>query len=53
MPSKVIIFSLMVTEMPMIKKVLILHAPGTNRDGDLAEAVRLAGGEPEIVPISR
>lgn len=37
----------------MTKKVLILHAPGTNRDGDLAEATRLAGGDPEIVPLSR
>ena len=37
----------------MTKKVLILHAPGTNRDGDLAEAIRLAGGEPIIEPISR
>jgi phosphoribosylformylglycinamidine synthase len=37
----------------MTKKVLILHAPGTNRDGDLAEAIRLAGGDPEIVPLSR
>ena len=36
----------------MIKKVLILHAPGTNRDGDLAEAIRLAGGEPIIEPVS-
>jgi phosphoribosylformylglycinamidine synthase len=34
-------------------KVLILHAPGTNRDGDLAEAIRLAGGDPVIVPLSR
>lgn len=34
------------------KKVLILHAPGTNRDGDLAQAIRLAGGEPHIVPLS-
>lgn len=33
-------------------KVLILHAPGTNRDGDLAEAIRLADGEPDIVLIS-
>ena len=39
--------------MPMTKKVLILHAPGTNRDGDLAEAIRLAGGDPDIVPLSR
>ncbi len=36
-----------------IPKVLIIHAPGSNRDGDLAEAIRLAGGDPEIVPLSR
>ena len=36
-----------------LPKVLILHAPGTNRDGDLAEAIRLAGGDPVIVPLSR
>lgn len=35
----------------MNEKVLILHAPGTNRDGDLADAIRLAGGQPEIVPL--
>ena len=34
------------------KKILILHAPGTNRDNDLAEAFRLAGGNPEIIPLS-
>ncbi|HNB53959.1 MAG TPA: phosphoribosylformylglycinamidine synthase subunit PurQ [Anaerolineales bacterium] len=34
------------------KKVLILHAPGSNRDGDLAQAIRLAGGEPHILPLS-
>ena len=34
-------------------KVLILHAPGTNRDGDLEAAFRLAGGDPEIVTISK
>lgn len=34
-------------------KALILHAPGTNRDNDLADAIRLAGGEPEIRPLSR
>ncbi|MGH2544217.1 MAG: phosphoribosylformylglycinamidine synthase I [Ardenticatenaceae bacterium] len=28
--------------------VLIPHAPGTNRDGDAARAVELAGGEPRI-----
>ncbi len=33
-------------------KVLILHAPGTNRDGDLAEAVARAGGEVVITPLS-
>ena len=33
-------------------KVLILHAPGTNRDNDLAYAIRAAGGEPEIKPLS-
>lgn len=36
-----------------LPKVLILHAPGTNRDGDLAEAIRMAGGDPDIVPLSR
>lgn len=35
-----------------MKKALLLHAPGTNRDGDLAKAIRAAGGEPEIVPLS-
>lgn len=34
-------------------KVLILHAPGTNRDGDLAAAFSLAGGDPEIVPLTK
>jgi phosphoribosylformylglycinamidine synthase len=33
--------------------ILILHAPGTNRDGDLARAFELAGGRPEIVPLSQ
>ncbi len=33
-------------------KALILHAPGTNRDNDLADAIRLAGGQPEIIPLS-
>lgn len=36
-----------------MKKVLILHVPGTNRDGDLADAFTLAGGEPVIMPLSR
>jgi len=33
-------------------KALILHAPGTNRDNDLAYALELAGGKPEIIPLS-
>lgn len=33
--------------------VLILYAPGTNRDGDAAQAVSLAGGEPQILPLTR
>lgn len=33
-------------------RVLILHAPGTNRDRDAALACTLAGGAPEIVPIN-
>jgi phosphoribosylformylglycinamidine synthase subunit PurQ / glutaminase len=32
--------------------ILILHAPGTNRDGDLARAFELAGGKPQIVPLT-
>ena len=35
------------------KRVLILHAPGTNRDSDLAHAIIAAGGEPEIVPLTQ
>ncbi|MDK1029512.1 MAG: phosphoribosylformylglycinamidine synthase I [Anaerolineae bacterium] len=35
------------------KRVLIIHAPGSNRDSDLAEAIRIAGGNPEIIPLSR
>ncbi len=34
-------------------RVLILQAPGTNRDREAAMACRLAGGEPEIVPLNR
>ncbi len=34
------------------KRVLILHAPGTNRDGDLAEAFRVVGATPEIVSLA-
>lgn len=33
-------------------RVLILQAPGTNRDREAAWACMQAGGEPEIVPIS-
>lgn len=38
----------------MIKPpVLILHAPGTNRDYETAQACELAGGRPEIVHINQ
>lgn len=37
----------------MSPKILILHAPGTNRDEEAARACQLAGGEPEIVHINR
>jgi phosphoribosylformylglycinamidine synthase len=33
--------------------ILILHASGTNRDGEAARACELAGGAPEIVHINR
>jgi phosphoribosylformylglycinamidine synthase II/phosphoribosylformylglycinamidine synthase I len=33
-------------------RVLILQAPGTNRDREAAWACQQAGGEPEIVPLS-
>jgi phosphoribosylformylglycinamidine synthase len=36
-----------------LPKVLILHAPGTNRDRDLAEAIHVSGGEPEIIPLGQ
>ena len=36
---------------PPAPRVAVLHAPGTNRDGEAARAVELAGGRPEIVPI--
>lgn len=32
--------------------ILILHAPGTNRDLEAAEAVDAVGGAPEIVPVA-
>jgi len=34
-------------------RVLIMHAPGTNRDREAALACELAGGEPEIVHINQ
>ncbi|MBN1401736.1 MAG: phosphoribosylformylglycinamidine synthase I [Anaerolineae bacterium] len=34
-------------------RVMIMHAPGTNRDREAAMACRLAGGEPEIVHINQ
>lgn len=36
----------------MTPRALILHANGTNRDGDVAEALRLAGAEPEIAHLN-
>ena len=37
----------------MQPKALILHATGTNRDLEAAQAVELAGGEPEIVHLNQ
>ncbi len=37
----------------MKTRVLILHAPGTNRDREAAVACALAGGEPEIVHLNQ
>lgn len=37
----------------MKPRVLILHASGTNRDGEAARACELAGGAPEIVHITQ
>lgn len=36
-----------------MKKALILHAPGTNRDGDLAYALQQAGAQTHIYPLTR
>ena len=33
--------------------VAVLHAPGTNRDGDALVALERAGGAPSVVPIGR
>jgi phosphoribosylformylglycinamidine synthase len=37
----------------MQPKVLILHAPGTNRDREAAWAIELVGGQPEIVHVNQ
>lgn len=37
----------------MRPKALVLHAAGTNRDGDVAYALELAGAQPEIVHVRR
>ena len=37
----------------MRPRALIIHATGTNRDHDVAAAVEMAGGHPEIVHINR
>jgi phosphoribosylformylglycinamidine synthase len=34
-------------------KALVILATGTNRDGDVAQALKLAGAQPEIVPMQR
>ncbi len=36
-----------------LPRVLVLHANGTNRDLDAAQACRLAGGDPEIVHVNQ
>jgi hypothetical protein len=38
---------------PMKPSILILHASGTNRDGEAARACEAAGGAPEIVHINQ
>ncbi len=41
---------------PLLKKsprVLIMHAPGSNRDRDAVIACEMAGGEPEIVTVNQ
>lgn len=37
----------------MRPKALILHATGTNRDHEAAQAIELAGGQPEIVHLNQ
>jgi len=36
-----------------VPRILILHAPGTNRDREAALACQVAGGEPEIVHMNQ
>lgn len=36
----------------MLPRALILHAPGSNRDHDVAQAISLAGLQPVIVPLT-
>ena len=36
----------------MTPRALILHAPGTNRDLEAAQAFELAGAQPEIIPLN-
>ena len=38
---------------PMLPRSLILHATGTNRDLDAAQALELAGSAPEIVHLNQ
>lgn len=33
--------------------ILVVHASGTNRDGDAAQAIELAGGSPRIVHVNK
>ena len=34
-------------------RILVLHASGTNRDGEASRAIELAGGNPQIIHINR
>ena len=51
--SVVKVRSSVVTAVSSEKPVLILHANGSNRDRDAALAVKLSGGNPEIVHINQ
>ena len=37
----------------MVSKVLVLRAPGINRDEDAAAAIEMAGGQPERIHVNR